>query len=102
MGIKTETYTNDYVNYLLSGLKTYFICGRVAPDINPIKTRPEGPVAVMKTSTFVLQTDMINESNYQVDLKKSSKNVDVHKPKSIFFPFSSLRWPNLCPHCRRT
>ena len=63
-----------YVNYLLSGLKTYFICGRVAPDINPIKTRPEGPVAVMKTSTFVLQTDMINESNYQVDEKKAPKS----------------------------
>ena len=75
MGIKTETYTNDNVNFMFSGLKTYFICGRVAPDINPIKTRPEGPVAVMKTSTFVLQTDMINESNYQVEMIHSNGDI---------------------------
>ena len=56
---------------MISGLKTYFICGRVAPDINPIKTRPEAPVPVIKTSTFVLQTDMINEANNQVDRERT-------------------------------
>ena len=69
---------------MITGLKTYFICGRVAPDINPIKTRPEGPVPVIKTSTFVLQTDMINEANNQVHKKTSIrlKNTSI----SPFFP----------------
>lgn len=103
MGIKTETYTNEVIIMFISGLKTYFICGRVAPDINPIKTRPEGPVAVMKTSTFVLQTDMINESNYQVDEKKLQKlSTYTFTSLNPFFPISSLRWPSLCPHCPRT
>ena len=53
----------DSFLFKFSDFKTYFICGRVAPDINPIKTRPEGPNPVTKTSTFILQTDLINEAN---------------------------------------
>ena len=64
-----EIIDNILIVFYISGLKTYFICGRVSPDINPIKTRPEGPVPVTKTSTFVLQTDIINEANQVSKLK---------------------------------
>ena len=44
--------------YLISGLKTYFICGRVSPALNPVESKPS---MIGSGKNLVLHTDAINE-----------------------------------------
>jgi len=62
--ISEKTYKflkDDYLveeGEILNGLKTYFICGRVSPALNPVESKPS---MIGSGKNLVLHTDAINE-----------------------------------------
>ena len=60
MGYKINFHYTSKVEILsfISGLKTYFICGRVSPALNPVESKPS---MIGSGKNLVLHTDAINE-----------------------------------------
>ena len=91
---KKEANLSTHVKITFSGLKTYFICGRVSPEINPIKTRPEpASISASKPTNLVLQTDAIN---YQMAKSLPSLSTYLHKNNSAMQIASQNSENNIC------
>ena len=73
--------------YLISGLKTYFICGRVSPALNPVESKPS---MIGSGKNLVLHTDAINEMAQVSKVEKTGFDLIT-----LFLSENS----NCCPEC---
>ena len=62
-----------YLKFFPTGLKTYFICGRVSPALNPVEPKPS---IIGSGKNLVLHTDAINEMA-QVSFRYGNRQAEL-------------------------